>query len=563
MANPLLQAALKYMDMGFSIIPIIPGQKKPLIKWESFQKQKASKTQIISWWSQTPDANIGIVTGEISDLFVVDIDSEEGHANLLQYGFDSIITPTVKTPRGGQHLYFKYPKGTNLTIGAGKIAGTDYRGNGGYIVAPPSKNGTGKGYEWIPELDIALVNISTLTLLYINKLSYPPYANVTGQGNDMLQTVTSVTNCDKKNIWEIGKRDENLFHVAWSMAKAGNDKEYIFQTLIAITQSWGERDEKWIWNKIDSAFKRKDSKERNLHAEVGEFIAVTSGDFSVTSCYMLLQAVTKETKATIRQSFIRYCKQGVIEKVGTKDGIYRKVEKELAFINFDSEEGDGAEYLIKMPFRLGDIVDIFAGNIILIAGEYNAGKTTFLLNVLRMNKNKLPIRYISSEMDKKEFKKRFRGFYTVPPDFWKNDEMTDYVKRSHSFSAVLKPGALNIIDYLEFPKGDYTQGAEILTQIHDKLEGGVAVIAIQKKEGTRLPRAGDLVMEKPRLVITLTKTGKDNESTEGIAEILKAKFPKVGKLDGKRLKFEIIEYGSKLKVLQDWGYWRDWTERKH
>jgi len=563
MANPLLESALRYLELGFSVIPIIPGQKKPMVKWETFQKQKATKTQVVSWWSATPNANVGIITGEISNLFVVDIDTDEGHQNLLEYGFDTIVTPTVKTPRGGQHLYFQYPQGTNITIGAGKIRGTDFRGNGGYVVAPPSVNGDGTSYEWLPELDLAIVNLYTLPLLYIKKLFTPPHAYVTGQGEKQLQTVTSVTNCDNDNLWEHGKRDENLFHVAWSLAKSGNDKEYIFHTLRAIMASWGEYDERWIRDKIESAFKRKEGKERNLHAEVGEFIAVTSGDFSVTSCYLMLQVVTKECKGTIRQSFKRYAEQGVIEKVGTKDGVYRRVEKDLAFIDFSEPDEEENEFIVKMPFNLGEIVDIFAGNIILIGGEYNAGKTTFLLNILRMNKNKVPLRYISSEMGKKEFKRRFRGFYGIAPDFWKNDAMTDYVKRSHSFSAVIRPKALNIIDYLEFPRGDYTQGAELLTQIHDKLEGGVAVVAIQKKEGTRLPRAGDLVMEKPRLVITLTKAGKDEDTTEGVAEILKAKFPKAGKLDGKRLKFEIVEYGSTFKVLRDWGYWRDWTEKKN
>jgi len=553
-----LSVALKYMDRGYSVIPIIPGQKKPMIKWTPFQKEKSTRTQIISWWSQKPDANIGIVTGPVSDLFVVDIDSQEGHDNLNQYGFDSIITPTCHTPRGGQHLYFKFPDDFNLTIGAGIIPGTDFRGEGGYVVAPPSQNGNGRSYSWVKGLTPWDIGCSILPVIYIKKLLLSIYATK----REVLQSVTPVTSCDIGSIWEHGKRDDNLFRLANSLSKAGCEKEFIYQTLMAVTQSWGERDERWIWDKIESAFKRKEGKERNLHAEVGDFIAVTSGDFSVTSCYSLLQVVTKESKSAIRQSFKRYVEQGVIEKVGTKDGIYRRVEKELDFINFEEEEEDEKEYPIKLPLKINDLAEVCEGNIILVAGEYNAGKTTFLLNVLYHNKNKLPIRYISSEMGKKEFRKRFRTFYRVPPEYWKNDHMTDYVQKSHSFSDVIRPGALNIIDYLEFPKGDYTQGAEILTQIHDKLQGGVAVVAIQKKEGQRLPRSGDLVLEKPRLVISLTKVNNEDDSTAGTAEILKAKFPKLGKIDSKRLQFEIVSNGSAFNITRDWGYWRDWKEYK-
>ena len=125
MENSFLKAALFYAGMGFSVIPIIPGQKKPMIKWEQYQTQRADRKQIESWWQKWPNANVGIVTGEVSDLFVVDIDTEEGQANLLDYGFDSITNPTVKTPRDGQHIYFRFPKGQELTIGAGIIKGTD------------------------------------------------------------------------------------------------------------------------------------------------------------------------------------------------------------------------------------------------------------------------------------------------------------------------------------------------------------------------------------------------------------------------------------------------------
>lgn len=543
--NDYLSHALRYCDMGFSVIPIIPGQKKPMIKWEQYQTTRANRAQIESWWEKWPNANIGIVTGEISDLFVVDIDTAEGQANLLEYGFDSIVNPTVKTPRDGQHIYFKYPKGHDITIGAGVIKGTDFRGNRGYVLAPPSVNGNGKPYSW--EINLENGFGADLPLLYINKINNYIYRDVTPAEKPLLQSVT---------FFEEGRRDNDLFHTANCLVKGGMEKEAIFDVLKRIIVSWGESpDKKWIETKIKSAFERADRKERNLAAEVLDFVSVTSGYFSVTSCYTLLQVVTKQDRTTVRVSLNRLKDKGIIEKHPTQDGIYRRLEKDFEFINFDENEPDEVEYPVKLPLGLNDIAEVSQGNIILVAGEFNAGKTAFLLNVLKMNKGKLPIRYISSEMKKSEFKKRFASF-CLPLSFWVQDSMTEYIIKSYDFHTCIKPDALNIIDYMEFRDSDYTKGAEYLTQIHDKLTTGIAIVAIQKKEGMRMPRSGDMIVEKPRLAISLSKYETANDDPQGICSILKCKMPKLGKIDGKNLRFELQRQGSLFHVLNDWGYTR-------
>jgi Fe2+ or Zn2+ uptake regulation protein len=546
--NNYLNHALRYCDLGFSVIPIIPGKKKPMIKWEPYQTQRADRNQIESWWQQWPNANVGIVTGEVSDLFVVDIDTDEGQSNLLEYGFESIVNPTVKTPRGGQHIYFKYPKGHDITIGAGVIKGTDFRGNRGYVLAPPSVNGNGQPYAWEVNLENGFG--ADLPLLYIKKINSTIYRDVTTsekQQNPELQSVT---------YFEHGRRDNDLFHIANCLVKGGAEKQAIADVLERIILSWGEKpDRQWVDAKIKSAMDRADRKERNLAQEVSDFVAVTNGYFSVTSCYSVLQTVTKQDKTTIRVSLNRLKDKGIIERHPTQDGIYRRVEKDFEFINFDENEPDEVEYPVKLPLGLNDIAEVSQGNIILVAGEFNAGKTAFLLNVLRHNKGKLPIRYISSEMKKSEFKKRFASF-VLPMSFWMQDEMTEYILKSFDFHTCIKPEALNIIDYMEFKDSDYTKGAEYLTQIHDKLTTGIAIVAIQKKEGQRMPRSGDMIVEKPRLAISLSKYETANDDPQGICSILKCKMPKLGKIDGKNLRFELQRQGSLFHVLNDWGYTR-------
>ena len=68
----IVKAAGWYRERGFSVIPIKPN-KKPYIKWERFQSEKADLDQIRSWWKKWPAANIGIVTGKISGVMVASV----------------------------------------------------------------------------------------------------------------------------------------------------------------------------------------------------------------------------------------------------------------------------------------------------------------------------------------------------------------------------------------------------------------------------------------------------------------------------------------------------------
>jgi len=539
-----LKAALFYLKMGLSVIPVIPGQKKPLISWQEFQERRATEEEVKEWFKNTPNANIGIVTGPISNLAVVDIDTEEGKGAILDYISDSIECPTVETPRGGQHLYFSYPENFDVGNNARLIPGCDFRGRGGYVIAPPSVNSNGKAYRWVIKFRGQHM---PLPEAYINKINKSTL--YTGSNTPVLQSVTPVTSCD---IFGVGRRDDNLFHIANCLARTKNNDDYIRQTLRAIMLSWGESDEKWIDDKIQSVIKRAERKERNIQAEVEEFISVTSGYFSVTECYQSLQIVTSCDKGAVRKALNRL-KDKKIEKFGQKDGVYRRIDTEIKHIDFNAEEG--ATYPVLLPLDLHELVNICEGNIILVSGEYNAGKSTFALNALQMNKNRLRIRYISSEMKAGEFRARWRTF-PMPEDFWLPDEMTEYVELGNNLPALILPDGLNIVDYLEFRDGDYTQGAEYMRQIHDRLTTGVAIVCNQQKEGCRLPRSGDLIMEKPRLAIGLHKVSTENDQVVGDCIIQKAKNVKLGKADGKKLRYEITERGSRFKVLTNWGWWK-------
>ena len=136
---------MEYLNKwGFSVIPLLPN-KKPLIKWEEYQQRKPTEKEIRGWWIKYPDSMIGIVTGKISNLAVIDVDSKDERDIPSAFeGYENI--PTVSTPRGF-HFYFAYQDGITNTVNIGgkKI---DIRGEGGYVVAPPSKTDNGNQYRW-------------------------------------------------------------------------------------------------------------------------------------------------------------------------------------------------------------------------------------------------------------------------------------------------------------------------------------------------------------------------------------------------------------------------------
>lgn len=137
-----MEQAMELLAAGFSVIPVARN-KKPLIEWKKYQNQKPTREKVSEWWTKFPKANIGIVTGKISDLIVIDIDPRHGGTD---EAFKNIKTVKAKSGGGGWHYYFKYQKG--IPTGAQVQPGIDIRSDGGFIIAPPSIHSSGQKYMW-------------------------------------------------------------------------------------------------------------------------------------------------------------------------------------------------------------------------------------------------------------------------------------------------------------------------------------------------------------------------------------------------------------------------------
>lgn len=157
----MLKDALKYRAKAWSIFPLhhvkdgacscgnkncsSPGKHPRIGNWLEYQKRLPSKDEIKAWWHRWPNANIAIITGKISGMVVIDIDDMSVYKSVFKRANTGRVSTTGS---GGKHLFYQYPNVDYIGNRAGFIKGVDFRGDGGYIVAPPSSHASGNNYKW-------------------------------------------------------------------------------------------------------------------------------------------------------------------------------------------------------------------------------------------------------------------------------------------------------------------------------------------------------------------------------------------------------------------------------
>jgi len=219
-SNPILQAALEYQRKGFSVIPVHTKSKKPCFTWKGFQKKSATEEQIKKWWGKRPKANIGIVTGEVSGIVVVDIDKEE----IPDWLPETLCSKTSK----GWHYYYKYdptrPIHNNVQVLGENI---DIRGEGGYVVAPPSTHESGEKYEWRNEFNILELAEFPYEIFSQTEEQKKSEKNDDGSKAKKVNREGSRNNATTKFIGSILKKiDQSLWDtVGWEEVKRWNNEK--------------------------------------------------------------------------------------------------------------------------------------------------------------------------------------------------------------------------------------------------------------------------------------------------------------------------------------------------
>jgi hypothetical protein len=150
----LLRAALAYARRGIPVFPCEPGGKRPLT-YNGFWDASADPRRVEPWWRRWPDANVGVPTGQVSGLLVLDVDARGGGPEslaALQRAHGPLPrTARARTGGGGTHHFFGYPAEKEVRNSAGRLGpGLDVRGEGGYVVVPPSR--TQSAYRWLEKV---------------------------------------------------------------------------------------------------------------------------------------------------------------------------------------------------------------------------------------------------------------------------------------------------------------------------------------------------------------------------------------------------------------------------
>lgn len=267
--------------------------------------------------------------------------------------------------------------------------------------------------------------------------------------------------------------------------------------------------------KVKSAFDRKNRQYSNLAQEVREYILSINGQFLSRDVQNCLGLSNRRDQKNLSEILRVLVSEGIIERYGDKNGCFRRIDKTCEIIDWKNASTD--PFSVNLPFGLNHLVQIMSKNLIVVAGSPDAGKTAFLLNVVLLNSKKHAgnIHYFSSEMGGNELKKRLNEFDNVDLKTW---DTCIFKERSYSFSDVIEPDAINIIDFIEINK-DFWLISQYLTDIHNKLKNGIAFVALQKNPGAEAGRGGTFGLEKPRLYLTIDKDYPNGH----LIKIIKAK----------------------------------------
>lgn len=242
--NLTLAEALRYAALGYRVLPLYapaPGGGCTCTRGKNCQnagkhprpvhgvKDATTDEAIIrAWWERWPDANVGIATG--SGLVVVDEDPRHGGDETLRDLLDEYgpfpDTPLSLTGGGGRHYLFRSDapiKGGPLRINGRECPGVDIRGEGGYIVAPPSLHASGRYYEWEASSVLGEVDLAELPAWI---------AEAMPAGKTERHAPKQATSAPEAKIGE-GRRHNALNSEAGRLRRAGLKGERLVDALVA------------------------------------------------------------------------------------------------------------------------------------------------------------------------------------------------------------------------------------------------------------------------------------------------------------------------------------------
>jgi putative DNA primase/helicase len=147
----LFEAALFWFNLGVNVVPMNPVKKCPAIRWRELQQRRVTESEIQKW-RRMFESGVGCITGSISNLVVLDIDGPEGEEVLCEFERLHGPLPVTRTIRSGSgrglHRHFAHPGHRVKTIAHPELK-LDIKGDGGFVVLPPTMHKSGNRYELV------------------------------------------------------------------------------------------------------------------------------------------------------------------------------------------------------------------------------------------------------------------------------------------------------------------------------------------------------------------------------------------------------------------------------
>jgi hypothetical protein len=304
--------------------------------------------------------------------------------------------------------------------------------------------------------------------------------------------------------FEEGFRNEDTHHLSRVLAKEGKDEETIKRIIEPVAIASGinkEETEKAIKSAVKKVEQEKQIRKDDLFLAFQTWFEGVDGTFTMRQVYEELSVRELKDKDRIRKWIKELVtEQDKAERCGTITGTYRKIilDEEKFLIPMT----DPIPLKVVLPCGAHEFVKLFNGNIIVIAGTSNAGKSAYCLNTGFLNRYLFKVRYLSCEMDSDELRERMGKFRNFDYEEWTNK--IDYVPIKDNCHDLVKPGCFNIVDYLDVPEGEYFKIAHFINLIHRKLHGeGLALISLQKNHGALYGDGGIKTIHKSKLAISI------------------------------------------------------------
>lgn len=216
--SPYLADALAYLARGWPVFPVCRpiregrcvqhgacpnAGKVPLVKWERYQTALPTVADVTGWWTRDRTANIGMATGALSGIVVLDCDSSEARQLAMEQGVPPTRAVWTGKP-GGIHYHLAHP-GFPVSNFARKRPGLDFRGDGGYVLLPPSHHARGADYRWV---DSAESCIATAPDWLLDLIHAPTNGNVPSADHEPLDLGLLLAGAPE------GQRDDLLWRYA-------------------------------------------------------------------------------------------------------------------------------------------------------------------------------------------------------------------------------------------------------------------------------------------------------------------------------------------------------------